>query len=1194
VTGTSREVRDQLERILELDLLGPWAGPDEELPAGEGPRARYLVGSVAPIDVSNDPELVDSTLGDLDDGGVDRASPAAASTMFPRSIGLSFAVPPGTPAVRVTVSWGRYTRGPSATQVTERGEPRVVWRRRQVERDVRVPIAEGRRDLDPPPCPDQPAVRLAATCRCRPDRWIVELALINGQSEPHRYRDSAWLFQPRLTVSALDGSSPVFLPQPDRDAAGGEDEERRLALLYRDCLEFASGRNVAVSAERGGGERAAHRLRTEWLPTHDVAQTIAPSATDQPLLAGLQLDMRALAALPPPELRAALAPLGDGYERWLDEQERRLSSEPDLAPHQAAGRAAIQDAREACRRVRAGIEVLCAGPPGFALEAFRFANEAMALQRLHTEAGRLMTADPSLDFETAVARVDRPANRSWRPFQLAFVLLNLPALTDPAHPERSSQYVAAVDFLFFPTGGGKTEAYLGLAAYTFAIRRLAGMLGSGPEARDGGDGMGVLMRYTLRLLTAQQFQRAAAMVCACEHLRRERIARGDSRLGTTPFRIGLWVGLAVTPNSFDDAAAQLRGARGQGRGTGNHVLQVLNCPWCSRPLDEARDLEPREHERRVFLYCSDPDGGCPFSRRRSPGEGLPILTVDEEVYRLTPAMVISTVDKLAQLPWQGQAGMLFGRVSRRCARHGYRHVDLDARTGCTDFHRKTDRLPPAITEDVAQLRPPDLIIQDELHLISGALGTMVGLYETLVDELCTWRLRRDVIRPKIVSSTATVRRAREQVHQLFNRDLRIFPPPVVDPGETFFSRQLDVADEAPGRRYRGLCAHGIRLKQAEIRLAETLLTATQHLLDHHGVAADPYLTCVSYFNALRELAGMRRLVDDDISIRARRGYRKGLANRRVPMEVQELTSRTPSSRIGRTLRQLEVAFDPAFDSTAARSTRPRPARPPRSDHPIDVLLATSMLQVGVDVSRLGLMVVTGQPKNTAEYIQASSRVGRDPARPGLVLTLYNWARPRDLAHFETFAHYHQTFHRRVEPLSVTPFSPRAIDRGLTGVLVGMIRNAEPAYSPNGAAQRVDLRGAATVEAREAIARRAEEVSLDPRSAELVRAAIQWRFERWESRRTHLEAARLVYRQGGDAIGLLREAGIGRWDEWTVANSLREAEAEINLVLPGNSVVDRTLERQPDWAYPLSVAPDDPDLEESDRAQAGMDEMEEPG
>jgi hypothetical protein len=1002
----------------------------------------------------------------------------------------------------------------------------------------------------------------------------VELTLANGQHEPERRRESAWLFQPQLRVTATDGSSAIFLPQPERAPVGpSEEEERQLAMLYRDCLEFAVGRNVAVAAERRPGERRAHQLRTEWLPAHELAQTLAPSVATQPLLRGLELDMQALAALPPAELRTALMPLADGYERWLEVQRVRLDGDAGLAPHREAAAAGIATTRAGAARIRASIELVASEPSGHALEAFRFANQAMALQRLHTEAGRLITNDPGLAFASALERVDTPTNRSWRPFQLAFVLLNLPGLTDSTHPERSSAS-AVVDLLFFPTGGGKTEAYLGLAAYTFAIRRL-----EAPTGADGaGDGVAVLMRYTLRLLTAQQFQRAATMVCACEFLRRERLGKGDTRWGATPFRIGLWVGLAVTPNSYDDAARQIRSARGHGRGTGNHVLQILICPWCSTPLEEGRDLIPRDDDRRVHLHCPDPEGHCPFSRRRSE-EGLPILTVDEEIYRLAPAMLISTVDKLAQLPWRGETGMLFGRVHTLCSRHGYRHPDLDRRTGCTDSHRATQRLPAATTSPVSPLRPPDLIIQDELHLISGALGTMIGQYETLVDDLCTWTSPSGRVRPKIISSTATVRRADGQVHQLFARGLRVFPPPVLDVGDTFFSVQVPVSEDAPGRRYRGICAHGIRLKQAEIRISETVLTAAQYLLDLFGDAADPYITYVAYFNAMRELAGMRRLVDDDISIRVRRGSDHGLANRRVPMEVQELTSRTSSGRIAQTLGQLEVASNPALDSSAARAVRPSPRR--EGARPIDVLLATSMLQVGVDVSRLGLITVTGQPKNTAEYIQATSRIGRDPHRPGLVVTLYNWARPRDLAHFETFGHYHETFYRRVEPLSVTPFSKRAVDRALTGVLVAMLRNADLAYSPNHAAQRVDVHGSAAHRVAEAIASRAEYVSQSQEVAEQVRAAVQHRLDRWASRCAHAEAARIAYRAQNDAQGLLREAGIGGWDEWTVANSLREAEEEINLVLPRDSVVDRSLDDQPGWAYREAPSDDDPELEDED-------------
>ncbi len=1167
---SSREVRRQLEEILEHDLLGPWRGEEEEL-TGEGPRSRYLTGFLAPRGVQVAREELDADLGDVSDEpeGPDRATPEAASTMFPRSCGLMFRVPAETEEVAVVASWGRYRRGPSRTLTTEEGNPREVWRREPVEHRVVVPLSDQDVALEPDP-EGETLVRLRMTRRgAGGPESVVELALVNEGREPKTRRDAGWLFQVRLEVTAVDGVSAIFLPTDPAPAQGTDAEERQLAMLYRSALRYSVGRNVAVRADADPALRRAWRLVTEWLPAYEVPQTVAPVATSEPKLQGLELDMSALARLDGDRLTRALSPLASGYEAWLQEQEERLALDPDLAPHREAGRAALERGRLAASRIRSGIDLLAVDPA--AREAFCFANRAMALQRVHTEVGLLRRADPSVPYEDALARCDVRERRSWRPFQLAFILLNLPALTDPAHADRSPLYSATVDLLFFPTGGGKTEAYLGLTAYTFAIRRLRGVVGSGEEARDGAEGVAVLMRYTLRLLTAQQFQRAATLVCACEQLRRE----GEGRWGATPFRIGLWVGMGASPNSYDEAAQQIRSARGQGRASGAaRVLQILSCPWCGATLEDGRDLEPQDEERRVYLFCSDPDGRCPFSRRRS-AEGLPVLTVDEEIYRLMPALVIGTVDKLAQLAWRGEAGMIFGRANRRCGRHGFRHPDLDERTGCRDSHRATSRLPAASTTGVVQPRPPDLIIQDELHLISGALGTMVGLYETMVDRLCTWRLGRWEIRPKIVSSTATIRRAERQVHELFGRRLAIFPPPIVDAGDTFFSIELPVSEQAPGRRYRGICAHGIRLKQAEIRLTTALLTAGQYLFDLHGTDADPYFTCVSYFNSLRELAGMRRLLDDEIAVRVRRGSSsRGLANRSVPLVLRELTSRIPSSQIAESLRHLEEHADPGLDSTAARRARTKRDSPP----PIAVLLATNMLQVGVDVPRLGLMTVTGQPKNTAEYIQATSRIGRDPSRPGLIVTLFNWARPRDLAHFEDFAHYHQTFYRQVEPLSVTPFAARAVDRGLTGVLVAMVRNAAPAYSRNLAAQQVDLRADPVKEAAGAIVDRAGRITAATEVADRVRDAIQTRLDQWSLRRAHLEATRLGYRAGTDVEGLLHQPDLEGWDLWTAAYSLRETEPDVNLVLPTETIVDRSNHDAPHWVQG-EPAPDDPDLEE---------------
>ncbi len=1046
-------------------------------------------------------------------------------------------------------------------------------------------------------------------------RRTVELILVNNQQEPASNADTAWLFQATLTVTALDGAAPVFLPVDDPlediDAARDDAEESHLRLLYRNRLKFANGHNVAVHAHDNPATRRAHQLETTWLPHYNVPATIAPVGDGTPL-AGAQLSMDALAEADIDALRAGLSPLVDGYTAWLGQRAAELTTLPE--PLRPAAEGAVFQARRAAGRIRAGITLLTEPDTlghAAALRAFRFANRAMAAQRRHTEISRLRE-DQSISYVDAKDVVDQrgPEAASWRPFQLAFVLLNLPALTDPAHPERAARHDATVDLLFFPTGGGKTEAYLGLTAFTFAIRRLQGTLGSGEHARGGAAGVAVLMRYTLRLLTAQQFQRAAALVCAAEVLR----SQDEATWGAEPFRIGLWVGNSVSPNWFGQAEEQIAEAREAGEGNRANVLQTLSCPWCGTKLEAHRDLHPDAVTRRVLLFCAQAEGAtaCPFSRTRS-SEGLPILTVDEEIYRYAPSLVIATVDKLAQLPWKGYAGMLFGRVRQRCPRHGYRHEDLDADTGCGIRHHKKGALPAVTSRPVPRLRPPDLIIQDELHLISGALGTTVGLFESAVDELCTWTTPAGTeAGPKIVASTATTKRAAEQVRGVFGRSLEIFPPQVIDVADTFFSQQVPVTEADPGRRYLGICAHGVRFKSAEIRLAEILLIAGQALFDSYGEAADPYLTVVGYFNATRELAGMRRYLDDDVATRVRRhGRSKGLSDRLIGatamLTIQELTSRISSGDISDVLKRLEIGFDAELDTTARRRAinenlrevyanrgksgraKDQPAPHPLAERsvqrrrrdriPVDVVLATSMLQVGVDVSRFGLMVVTGQPKNTAEYIQASSRVGRDANRPGLVVTLYNWTRPRDLAHYEDFEHYHATFYRQVEALSVTPFTRSSLGRGTTATFVAAVRNVVENHSRNTDAQDVDLDDALVQHVIDRMLARAEAVDGDR-----GRAYFEERIKRFKDiwNQARGGSTRLGYKKGSTGqqrlIGLLTKAGDGKWTDTTVAQSMRETENEINLLLSGGGEFFQPLYDAPSWSFtPVSGdSTDDPD------------------
>ena len=374
-------------------------------------------------------------------------------------------------------------------------------------------------------------------------------------------------------------------------------------------------------------------------------------------------------------------------------------------------------------------------------EAFRFANDAMWRQRVHTLAAELRRAK-EIPIEDALEALTSPENHCWRPFQLAFVLINLPGIAGLDHEERSSEDGAMVDLLWFPTGGGKTEAYLGLTAFTLATRRLQGEV----EGHDGSEGVGVLMRYTLRLLTLQQFQRATALVCAMEVIRAERIAAGDRRWGETPFRIGLWVGQRSTPNRFDDAEEWVenhKGGKGHLAGGSNSPAQLARCPWCGSEIEPGKHIHPDPVRRRTITYCGDKLGRCEFSRKQRKDEGLPAVVVDEEVYRLLPGLLIGTVDKFAQMPWNGATQTLFGRVAGRCERHGFRwpmHPDDKTPSWEASRHPAKGGQPPATTVDAGPLRPPDLIIQDELHLISGPLGSLVGLYETAVDRLCSWEV----------------------------------------------------------------------------------------------------------------------------------------------------------------------------------------------------------------------------------------------------------------------------------------------------------------------------------------------------------------------------------------------------------------------------------------------------------------------
>ena len=686
--------------------------------------------------------------------------------------------------------------------------------------------------------------------------------------------------------------------------------------------------------------------------------------------------------------KAHLEPLVEQYRDWIAGQRQ------DAAAFEGRRREVADElvlkASSAADRIQAGIDLL-ADPD--VLDAFRIANRAMAAAARRRRA---------LEDKEAPQDVAAPA---WRPFQLAYVLMNLRGIAEPTHPERD-----VVDLLFFPTGGGKTEAYFGLSAFTLVLRRLRH---PGAESR----GLSVLMRYTLRLLTLDQLGRAAALICALE-LERE---RAPERLGEWPFEIALWVGRAATPNYMGrkgdtgDKSARVKTLRYARDSSREPPLPIEQCPWCGKPFrKQSFRLHPNTNEPTdLLVYCVN--RRCDFSRKRH----LPIVAVDEPIYQRRPAFMIATADKFAALPWTGETARFF---------HG---------------------------GDPDHPRPPDLIIQDELHLISGPLGTMAGLYETAIDRLCTRRVGDENVRPKVIASTATVRMAQKQIQALFDRrQVAVFPAPGLDRRNSFFARE---ASKSPDdvRLYVGVAAQGRGPRVVFLRSMITLMAAAQAAWEAAAGAgtdpnpADPYMTAVAYFNALRELGSARRIVEDEIGARLvsyaerkRLGETAGLfANRQIAFEPVELTSRVTTANVADAKRRLALDFT--------------------TDQRIDVALATNMISVGLDVSRLGLMLVAGQPKTTSEYIQATSRVGRDPARPGLVVTLLNVHKPRDRSHYERFPAFHESFYRNVEATSVTPFSSRALDRGLPAVAVALARLGIPGLTPNPAARRVAAHHSAT-------------------------------------------------------------------------------------------------------------------------------------
>lgn len=1113
---TSAEVRSQLVDALRLDLIGPderLGQPDEVLT--QAPSRWYLTGFLVPIeggedqrsDEDNDEELT----SEGDNKGTDDNTPtekaAARRAYLPSSIGLSLLIPAETKELKIVVRWGDYLM----RKADDGHGTGAEWQRKYREESLTLTVPAKSKQPAEQPVPNSNGLVVALSVRpvnktgneggLPKGTRSLSLFLVNRR-EPagDETKDLAFAFQAQLEATCAEG----FVSRPNLQSLGSENWDELVAdLQYRDDRDYAVGHNIATDAMLQNGN--CKTVKTVWIPQAEVEKVAAS------VIGHVELSMDGLGQLKDgKEASEQLTPLVTQYRQWMTAQQKKIPTSP--ARRKTTAQKLLGQAEVAAKRIEAGIKLL---QDKDCLEAFRIANLAMAHAAKRRQG--VMLGEPESNVKP-----------KWRPFQLAFLLMNLPGIADPTDDDRE-----VVDLLFFPTGGGKTEAYLGLAAFTLVLRRLR-------NKGVASAGLSVLMRYTLRLLTLDQLGRASTLICALELMRQQDV----EKLGEWPFEIGLWVGQAATPNRMgnvkdkDPYTARAKTVAYQNdEQRKSSPIPIENCPWCGWKFkSESFQLLPnRDYPTDLRINCIIRD--CAFSG----GNSLPILAVDEPIFRRLPCFMIATVDKFASMPWVGPVGGFFGKVDRYDSQgfYGPCHLNIGV------------KLP------TGKLLPPDLVIQDELHLISGPLGTMAGLYETALDTLCMREEKGKKIRPKIVASTATVRRADSQIQALFNHKLvDIFPPPGPDRHDSFFA-ETHPTSKSNARMYLGIAAQGRSPKVVMLRSYLALLAAGQKwyaTLYKKGEVnpADPYMTLVGYFNSLRELGGARRVVEDEVGsrllgydTRKRLGETEGLFQKRqIAYEVVELTSRESTSRVSEAKRRLEQVFQD-------------------KDH-VDVALATNMISVGLDIARLGLMVVFGQPKTSAEYIQSTSRVGRDEARPGLVITILNIHKPRDRSHYERFCFYHQTFYRSVEATSVTPFSPRALDRGLAGTLVALARQGLSSMTAPKSAQTILTESMKLQYVVDSLQQRAEacgghDAAEKKRIRENVRSRSQELLDVWSSIAHDYQKDTTVLQynesEGGAAVGLLHnfldlelKKLHPRFLKFRANRSLRDVEPSVNLWL----------------------------------------------
>ena len=768
------EARNIISEILQKDFIGP---VKENEIITELPIQYYLMGKLYPQ--NSESEILDTARNPFLESKSDSYDMALSlsNVRDPSSLGITFTLKDSVNSFYADISFAWYEL------ITDK-ENQKAWKRNSTVCRKKISINDEdevyKEDIE-----HNIKLYVHVNKTFEDGEKVITVSLLNGNIVTEKNAEEVSkkaVFQVEIRIEPEKKESRIFTAIRKNIDLEIDEEMQELELLYNNNFCYAQGHGCSVEWDIQNPEPLW--IKSKFFPSYELLQMKPKSFPDLKIFS-----MKYIIEEEGGKIIKGFRDFMNLYEKWINDI--KISSKKLHQKHAEATKRNIEKCSRTLVQIESTINELEKSFNGDkkVWRAFILANEAMFIQRKQT-----------------LKKNNKKYNESeisWYPFQLAFIMHEMISFINPNGKERQK-----ADLLWFPTGGGKTEAYLGISAFVIFLRRLR---------NENDDGVTIIMRYTLRLLTIQQFERASMLIFACEFLRRKYNIRGNE------ISIGLWVGGNLTPNKLDDSRRSIERQKREGEVAEQeekNPCQIKVCPWCGRIITP-KDYSMNAESSKMIIRC--PDEECETNTLE---DGMPMHIIDEAIYENLPTFIVATVDKFAQMPLNSKPASIFGINKNK--------------------------------------KPPELIIQDELHLISGPLGTMTGIYEAAVTKLCEF----NGIPAKVIASTATIRNAKNQILELYGREHTQFPPQGIDINDSFFAVISERTDK-PSRKYFGVMGIGATPTTTLIRVNAAMLFATRYLIvkNFDEKIIDNFWTITGYFNSLRILGGASTQILDDVQSR---------------------------------------------------------------------------------------------------------------------------------------------------------------------------------------------------------------------------------------------------------------------------------------------------------------------------------------